>query len=144
MTDKREISELRSAEQAEALWEHRMLHGTDPDAGVRHEEAHPDWDTGLGGPKEDTVSDNFYGRTKDGKERVMHTYVIEGTVTRAYEVWGRFEVKAFTEEGARNVFENMGKTGEQDLLAVATEIQGEDMEQGLDDPYEIDSIKEVD
>jgi hypothetical protein len=128
MTDKREISELRSAEQAEALWEHRMLHGTDPDAGVRHEEAHPDWDTGLGGPKEDT----------------MHTYVIEGTVTRAYEVWGRFEVKAFTEEGARNVFENVGKTGEQDLLAVATEIQGEDMEQGLDDPYEIDSIKEVD
>jgi hypothetical protein len=137
MTDKREISELRSAEhelrsaeQAEALWEHRMLHGTDPEptAGVLHEE---DWGTGT--------------RTTIGpKDATMHTYVIEGTVTRAHVVWGRFEVKALTEEHARIVFEEAGGTGEQDLLAVATEIQGEDMEQGLDDPYEIDSIKEVD
>ena len=29
LDEKRELRELKSAEQGEALWEHRMLHGTD-------------------------------------------------------------------------------------------------------------------
>ena len=74
----------------------------------------------------------------------MHTYVIKGHAARAYVVWGRFEVKALTEEGARMAFEEAGDRGEQDLLAVATEIHEEYPERGFDDPYEIESIKEVD